>query len=1178
MCHFFDKAHKKFWMIMRLCVIFVVFLEFATFANGVAQDQVVSLNLKNVSYYELFSEIHKQTGLRFIYNTNQLEKMSLIDVQVHRKKVADVLSEVLAGTPFTCLFDNEVVMLIQREDEDKKGFTIVGKVVDEKKEPMPGVTVKVGGTTLGTATNVKGMFSLLLPIQKGTLEFSFVGYKTHKLEFSKVTKDTLLIVMQEDVQVLDETVVVAYGTTTRRESTGSISVVKADEWKGIPSPSIANLLQGRVAGLDITNMSGAPGSGGTAITIRGYNSLDVEQGRRFSNPLWVVDGVPMNTFTSPITGTNLLAEINPDMIESVQVLKDASSAAIYGSRAANGVILVTTKKGRNGQKASFSANVSQSWNVLPRLPLVTIGRAERNFRLKALKNDYKAYLDMETYRYKYPTSLLESYLHNKGSIDHFFKAQPEDADGYFLQDSLNSFYNNSTNFFPVYFEKAKITNANIQTYGGTENVNYALGIGWYDESGILKGTGFNRIDLNSTLSVKPTKRLDVDLRFVASLTNRKRGNKDDMLGYSPAIETVPGDPYKLSSLYPGKGTEVWNYILEKLGGTKEKNRSVRFRPTFKLGYEVVDGLYLSSSFAADYSVHRRNYFSPSYLSDEGFSNSVGETGVNLMVLSESLLSCNKTVRENHNFNFVAGFSYQYDQMEYNGGTAENSPSDKIYYAPSGMPELIKKDYDSGGEIVSGTTDYRALQHYQSDMQEKVLISYFARLEYNYKKKYLLSASFRRDGSSVFGKNNKWGTFPSVAVGWAFTEESFMERFSSWFNFGKFRASWGKSGMHFDSPYLALGLMQVGSKSFLGNGIITPQYGTGLYNEDLSWEETDQYDFGLDMDFLNYRLGITFDYYYRYSDKKLMLVGLPGDHNGYGAQWRNAAAVSNEGIELLVKYEIFRQQDLYWKVSVNAAKNWNRFEKSYDGRDVADNNWIIGKALNGIYVGKTDGYVNRQDELPIYYNAGGVSAYYGSKSNYYKPGDYKLVDVDGSGSFGGDNVYAGSALPELTGGIVSEVRWKNFDLNLSMSFQLGRHMINLTEPNSVATDASSNLMHPLLFDIGKVTFWEKPGDKSDYPMLQYDHNVGNFTGYLDRFVEKVNWIKLKTVTLGYSLPDKWMRRCNLEQVRIFTSIENVFTLTNYSGLDPEIISINSGIDKGDGYPLPRKFTLGLTVKF
>ena len=1174
---------RKLWKIMRLFLVLMIGFTFSLSASTYAQQERVSLNMKNVTVKVLLDEIQRQTDLHFIFNTEQTSRLGTVSVEVERETVESVLNRIFEGTDLTYNFRGNIIVVKRRieSEEKKEAFKIVGKVVDERKAPMPGVTVKLGGTTVGTATNVKGVFTLLLPVEKGTLEFSFVGYKTQKKDFTKETRDTVLVVMEEDVQTLDETVVVAYGTTTRRESTGSISVVKAEEWKGIPSPSIANLLQGRVAGLDITNMSGAPGSGGTAITIRGYNSLDVEQGRRFSNPLWVVDGVPLNTFTSPITGTNLLAEINPDMIESVQVLKDASSAAIYGSRAANGVILVTTKKGRNSQKATFSANVSQSWNVLPKLPQVTIGRAERDFRMKALRNDFKAYLDLETLRYKYPTSLLEAYLHNKGSIDYFLKAQVSDEDGNFLQDSLNSFYNNSTNFFPVYYTKAKITNANIQTYGGSENMSYAIGLGYYNESGILKGTGFDRIDLNSTLTVKPVKRLDVDLRLNASLTNRKRGEKVEYLGASPSIETVPGDPYELSSLYPGKGTEVWDYILEKLSGTKEKNRSIRLRSNFKLGYEMMSGLYLSTSFAADYSVHRRNYFSPSYLSDEGYSISIGETGVNLMALSESLLTYNKTIREDHNFNFVAGFSYQYDQMEYNGGTAENSPSDKIYYAPEGMPELIKREYDSGGEIVSGSSDYRALQHYQSDMQEKILISYFARLEYNYKKKYLLSASFRKDGSSVFGKNNKWGTFPSIAAGWSFTEESFMQGASSWFNFGKVRASWGKSGMHFDEPYLALGLMLIGDNSYQGNGIITPKYSNGLYNEDLSWEETDQYDFGLDLDFLNYRFGVTFDYYYRYSDKKLMPVGLPGDHTGYGSQWRNAAAVSNEGVELLVKYEIFRRPNLYWKISVNAAKNWNRFEKSYDKKDVAGYNWIIGKPLNGIYVGKTDGYVNQQDELPIYYNAGGVSAYYSAiKNYYYKPGDYKLVDVDRSGNWSGspDNIYAGSALPEVTGGIVSEVRWKNFDLNLSMAYQLGRHMINLTEPNSVATNDGRNLVHPLLFDVNEITFWEKPGDDTDYPMLQYDHGVGNFYGELDRFVEKVNWLKLKTLTVGYSLPDKWMRRSGFEQVRVFVSGENLFTITNYSGLDPEIVPITTGIDKGKGYPLPRKFTLGLTVKF
>ena len=1193
MCHFFDKAHKKIWMIMRLCVIFVVFLEFATFANGVAQDQVVSLNLKNVSYYELFSEIHKQTGLRFIYNTNQLEKMSLIDVQVQRKRVAEVLSEVLAGTSFTCLFDNDVVMLVQREDEAKKGFTIVGKVVDEKKEPMPGVTVKVGGTTLGTATNVKGIFSLLLPIQKGTLEFSFVGYKTHKLEFAKVTKDTLLIVMQEDVQTLDETVVVAYGTTTRRESTGSISVVKSEELKGIPATDIATLLQGRVAGMDITQMSGAPGGGGTAITIRGYNSLDVEQGRRFSDPLWVVDGVPLNSFSSPVTGANLLADINPDMIESIQILKDASSASIYGSRAANGVIIVTTKKGRNNQKATFSVNVSQTWSIVPEFPTVMIGKGERDFRWKALAGYQTAYVDTEIKRYKYPLSNEEVFWsgNRNTTYDYFFSAIASDTRDMIpvLQDSLNSFYNNATNFFPVYFRKGKVTNANLQTYGGGERMSYGIGLGYYNETGVFVGTGFNRIDLNSSLNVTPIERLNVDLRFNASLMGRKRGEKMENFGVAPMVEKVPGDPFWSSTLYPGEDSNSWNATLDKLRGTKETNRSVRLRSNFKVGYDIIDGLNISVSLAADYSIHRRNYFQPSYLSAQGYSKSLGETGINLMALSENLVSYQKTFNENHDINFLAGFSYQYDEIEYNGGYAQNSPSDKIYYAPDGMPVL-------GQEVTEYSTTPVAFQCYMSDMQEKTLISYFGRFEYNYKKKYLLSLSFRRDGSSVFGRHKKWGTFPAVAGGWSFSEEKLVKENLGWLSFGKFRASWGRSGKHFEEPYLALGLMDVGQYPHLGNATLEPIWGDGYYNEDLSWEETDQYDFGLDLDLFEYRLGITFDYYYRYTDKLLYPVKLAGNYNGFYKQWRNAAAISNEGIELLVKYEIFRNPDLYWKISVNAAKNWNRIEKSYNEKDL--NFGITGKPLNRILGFKTAGYVNQQEELPVIYKTTGESNYLAPGSgiylhqedNFYRPGDYRMVDVDGDGWIGeGDQVYLGSALPIVSGGLVSEFRWKNFDLNLSMHFSIGRHMVNNMWMNSLIFNPNSQsafYSHPILMDIDRITFWQNSGDNNaDYPRLQpegkyiYQTSLGGESAMvIDQQIEKVNYLKLKTLTLGYNLSQTITKRLGMGDVRFFISSENLFTWTNYSGIDPEVVDIRTGIDDGMSYPLARKYTLGLTIKF
>ena len=1170
---------RKWMMMMKFVFIFLICSLVQVQAAVYSQQSKVSVELKNVTLEKVFQELERQTGYSFLYNHRVIEVRGKVSVQVVDKELGVVLDDLLTKLGLGFTFDDNLVIIREQpriwgQDSVRKSLRILGKVVDEKKLPMPGVTVKVVGLPVGTATNEKGRFAIELSLVKGTLEFSFVGFKKKIIEFSeKTAKDTLRIVMEEDVQALDETVVVAYGTTTRRKSTGAISVVKADEIRGIPSVSIETLLQGRVAGMDITQMSGAPGGGGTAVTIRGYNSLDVEQGRRFSNPLWVVDGVPLNTFTSPITGTNLLSDLNPDMIESIQILKDASSAAIYGSRAANGVIIITTKKGRKNQDATFTVNVSQTWSILPELPTVTTGREERLLRLRSFRDRFLAYINPETNRYTYPVTLREQYDNwsKRAMLDGNFDPTPYDTgNGNIFQDSLNAFYNNSTNYFPIYYVKGKVTNANIQTYGGSERMTYGIGLGYYNENGIFRGTGFNRVDLNSSMNVIPVERLNVDFRLNASLSNRKRGTKTEMLGFAPPIETVPGDPYKLSSLIPGEGSTAWNSVLDAYAGTKEKNRAVRLRTNFKLGYEPIDGLNISTSLAADYSIDRRNYFQPSYLSESGYSKSIGETGINLMILNENMLSFNRTIKEDHNIGFVAGFSYQYDQVEYNGGSAENSPSDKIYYAPSGMPEIGKEVQGSYERII-------AYQHYQSDMQEKTLLSYFARLEYNYKERYLLSLSFRRDGSSTFGENNRWGTFPSMATGWIFSEEPFIKEKLGWLSFGKLRASWGRSGMHFTSNYLALGVMNVGTTSYRGNPTIEPVWIDGLYNHKLSWEETDQYDFGLDLDFFDYRLTFSLDYYYRYTDKLLARIALPGFHNGYDQQWRNTAAISNEGIEFMVKYEILRQPDLYWKISVNGARNWNRFEKSYDGKDFGGR--IIGKPLNGVYAQKTDGFINSQDEMKVYYNQQGVSYYLSeneyAKSSFYKPGDYKFIDLNGDTQANfEDHVYVGSALPEISGGIVNEFRWKNFDLNMLLTYTLGRHMMNPLVKRCLSSDL---YFQALVVDLNKISFWEKSGDNPDYPKFQYDHNNGLWT-MVDRDVEKVNYMKLRTLTLGYSLSKKWSKKIGMEELRIFVSGENLLTWTNYSGMDPETVSITTGEDMQENYPLARKYTLGLTLKF
>ncbi|WP_228423190.1 SusC/RagA family TonB-linked outer membrane protein [Butyricimonas faecalis] len=1140
-------------------------------SNLYSQQKKMDISMKNASLVDVFRYIRQNSDYTFVYDSDAVKQMKTVSLDMKNVAIEEILEQCFKGSPFVYLIEGNLVIVKEQKGEQQqaKSIRVKGFVYDMKKQPIPGVTVKIVGVSLGTATNEKGWFALDLPMTKGVLEFSFVGYKSKTVEFTeKTTKDTLRITLEEEVQALDEAIVVAYGTTTKRETTGLISVIKGDDLKGIPSANIASLLQGRVAGMDITQMSGSPGGGGTSIVIRGYNSLDVEQGRRFSNPLWVVDGVPLNSFSSPVTGTNLLADINPDMIESVQVLKDASAASLYGSRAANGVIIVTTKKGKKEQDATFSVNVSQSWGQLPRLPGVTIGRLEREMRLLATQRSFVAYLDPETKMYRYPVSLKEVYDTRKGSIDGYWIPAPgtDTNNGLWRQDSLNPFYNNATNFFPMYYETAKIMNANIQAYGGSERMMYGLGLGYYDEGGILKGTGYKRVDLNANLNVIPVKRFNVDLRFNASLVNRKRGtNAGGMLSSAPSVETVPGDPFELSTLMPGAGSVAWNAALENLRGTKESNRNIRLRTNFKLSYQIVDGLDLSTSLSADYSIARRNYFQPSYLDNDGYSLSVGETGINLMVLNENLLSYKKQFGEEHKLSFMAGLSYQYDQMEYNGGYAKNSPSNKIYYAPSGLPSY-------GTQESHGTTRVIVFKSYQSDMQEKALVSYFGRLEYSFRDKYLFTMAYRRDGSSTFGANHRWGSFPSVAVGWSFSEESFIKDRLGWLSFGKIRASWGRSGMHFDYPYLALGIVENGP-NYEGNGTLTPNFLDGMYNEDLSWENTDQYDIGLDLDFFNYRLGVVLDYYYRYTDDMLMQVPLSSP-NMYSLQWRNAAAISNEGVEILVKGDILSKPDLYWRVSVNWAKNWNRFRKSYSGFD--ENGWIIGKPLNGIYVMKTNGFVNEQNELPIEYNnSQGWRSYThgGDPTLYFKPGDLKFVDVNGDGVCDyKDLVYAGSALPFCNGGIVNELRWKNWDMAFPVVYQLGRHVINTLPFNNFRSGAN-----PFVMDIGGTKFWEKPGDDAEYPSWE-NALLDHFNAKCDRYVEKVNWLKMKTLTVGYTMPERWMKKLGMKELRVFASGENLFTWDNYSGLDPETVNITSGNDAGRNYPLARKWTLGLTLKF
>ena len=391
-------------------------------------------------------------------------------------------------------------------------------------------------------------------------------------------------------------------------------------------------------------------------------------------------------------------------------------------------------------------------------------------------------------------------------------------------------------------------------------------------------------------------------------------------------------------------------MLKKLNGKIEDNTSYRLRANLKLGYEVIKGLNISTSLALDFTQANLNTFSPTYLDPTYHeAKSEGEIGRDLTLLNDNLVSYNFSLREVHNFDLLIGLSNERSMTWSIGGYGLGSPSNSIHYVGGSFPQEI---YNS----VSGV--YRAMQSYKSDFSETLMLSYFGRIAYNYDTKYLIEATFRRDGSSVFGSDNRWGTFPSVAAGWAFSQENFM-RWAWWLSYGKLRASWGRTGSQFGIPYLAQGLMNAGS-IFDGVQGMMPE---GITNHKLKWEESDQYDFGLDIDMFEYRLGLTIDYYYKYTRDLIYKTVLPGDMYGQnGVQWQNAMEVSNEGLEVDIKYDVFRDGPFTWRARFNLAKNWNRFEKSYLGVDT--DGMIIGKPLNGIYLYKDGGLIQSEGDIPV----------------------------------------------------------------------------------------------------------------------------------------------------------------------------------------------------------------------
>lgn len=1045
-------------------------------------------------------------------------------------------------------------------------YLIKGSVTDAKGIPLPGVTVRLEGSRVGTASDNDGNFALRLPVREGILACSFVGYKTREVPFAAGTH--LSVRMEEAMSELDEVQVVAYGKQRKDLAVTSVATVGEEALRDNTHSNLVDKLQGLLAGVDIIRPAGAPGAAGN-IRIRGENSISIESGRVGSNPLYVVDGVPVEMKAGRLSGDNPLALLASSDIERVDILKDAASCALYGSRAANGVVLVTTKQGRLNQKPAVTASVSQSFSFVSALPELTTGNRERYFRMEALRNYSEAYYDAASNTYKYVESYREAYdqwLH----YDYFWN-QGFGRDLAIYQDSLNSFYNNSTDLFDYYFRTARVTDASLRLAGGGAAVAYNVGLGYYTEKGVLRNTGFSRVSLLSNLYLKPGERFTGNLRFYLARTAKDRAGKGkDAFNFNTSgsgIETIPEELAGTSTLLPGPGTPAFEEMLRRYDGAKEVNEGYNLRLGLDASYALLPGLEAKVSLAANYVQYNKNLALPASVDDDLLAYSSGSVERQLSLLNEDILSYAQEWDDGHTVQALAGISFQTDESNSIRGFGRGAASDRIHYV------------DWGGKAFDKENNLQ-LKDYMSGRGKSALVSVFARVAYNYRGKYMAEAAFRRDGSSRFGRDVRWGNFPSVALGYNFTREPFMEGVRHVLPEGKLRLSYGRTGKQFEDPYLAQGVVVPGGVTFQGNQ--TMAY-TSFPNRRLTWEKTDQYDAGLDLAFAGRKVRLEVDYYYRYTHNMLFPVRVPGDYSGLSIRYENAFAISNQGIEVGVKVDAVRNDRWVWTVALNVARNWNRLEKSQDGRDFTNpyypnNVNVIGKPLNGIYVFDDRGIYNSQEEVPYAY-IDGKKAYLGSGNLFYRPGDLMIRDADNNGVMGvypplqEDRVYAGSPIPVASGGIQTSLQWKGFDLNLSLPFVLGRHV--LYAGASLGTDPNSPT--PVFADLGKVTFWKKPGDKADYPANRMDNGLNNFAVNLRSNVYKVSYIKLKQVSLGYTLPRKVAERAGFG-MRVYVAGENLFTLTGYPGPDPESIDPVSGTDYFNNYPLARKLTVGLTLNF
>ena len=1004
---------------------------------------------------------------------------------------------------------------------------VTGTVTDETNQPVPGVNVLLkGSSNIGTVTDIEGKYTLNIP-KDATLIFKFVGYKTTEVAVNG--KTTVNLSIQPDVKQLEDVVVIGYQAIKREKSTAAIASVAGEKIENIPVPSVEMALQGKVAGLNVLNITGEPGAKGI-VTLRGNTSIASQDSR--STPLYVVDGIVMDEGDLgqiDLTGTNPIAGINPNDIESIDVLKDASASAIYGARAANGVIIIKTKTPKAG-KPQVRLNGYYGVAMKPTMRSTLVGTAERHLKM----------------------DLIYQYLGKPGM----------ENVNYWITDSLNPAFNNNTDWQSNVIQKARIQNydVNVSAYG--EKTSYRLSYNFYDEEGTVIGTGFTRNTASLYLNAHPYSFLNLTGNIRFSEMSRKKTNGSINIF---STWSFPSSFFKLTD------EDIENFKGNNLDEL-DKNLNRDLYANFQANIDFTPYLKWTTSYSFGYSTTRNDYFIPSYRNN-GNAYATSSSGSVKRWEIENYIQYLRSFKETHNLSVLFGQGAEYSYIDNLWGEGNYIASNSIQT----IQGVVSKNSNASSSI-----------------EERARLSWSARLSYDYKDKYLFSANWRMDGSSRFGKDNRWGHFPSVSAGWIITKESFFPE-NQVADFIKIRGSYGITGNDpagFYDAYRALTTNVdyrggSGITSYNGSGTIAYDFGSAVTSRELGWEESKQMNFGLDAHFLNKRIILTGDYYIRDSESMIFNYALPVT-TGYTEAKNNLVSVRNSGVELQLSLDLLPHNwDWSWTIDANIAMNKNQIKKLPNGnRSIVTGapwmEWIltVGRPLYEITGWRSNGIYATDDDVPVDPLTGNRMTFFGTTM---QAGDIAVVDQNGDYNIDyNDKVSLGNPDPKYYGGINTTVRWKGISLGVFCNYVIKRTFWNgflSDRMNGGVYSAGGwgNVSGPAL-DFGGLKYYTTPGQQADLPTLIATNHMDNRHIAHEIYTDNGSFFRVKNISMSYEFPTALVNKIKLQRLRVYGYMDNVWVFSKSKTYpDPENINTN-GYANGSEYPLPHKFTLGAEITF